>query len=188
MRRPTIISIRRSMVVAATASVPTLRPSRKTVTRSPISNTSSRRCRGRLVENQDFDVLGKRLRDFDEPPFARGQLSHAGVRIDLHVHPLEQDSHGVAHRGAVNDGPSAAPHLPPGVDVLGHVDFGKNDRMLIDDSHAGRAGRLDAGRLHLLAPDQKDAAVLPLETSDDLDQSRFAGAVFAQEAMDLVGA
>jgi hypothetical protein len=37
-------------------------------------------CRGWLVENQDFDVLGKRLRDFDDLPFARGQLSHAGVR------------------------------------------------------------------------------------------------------------
>ena len=73
-------------------------------------------------------------------------------------------------------------------DVLGDGELGEEQELLVDggDAAAGGLARGDGGEL--LVAEADAAAVGGVGAGDDLDERRLAGAVFAEERVDLAGA
>ena len=72
-------------------------------------------------------------------------------------------------------------------DVLGDGQVGKEQRLLIDRGDAEALRFRGAADLDRLAGEQDFAAVGLIDAGDDLDQRGFAGAVLAEQRMDLAG-
>ena len=72
-------------------------------------------------------------------------------------------------------------------DVLGDGELGKQQQLLIDRRDAGALGVVGRGEAGLAAVDQDRARVGLVDARTDLDQRRLAGAVLAEQRMDLAG-
>ena len=70
-------------------------------------------------------------------------------------------------------------------DVLGHRAVGHQVDLLVDRADAGRLRLLRRGELDGLAVEQDLAGILPVIAGQDLDQGRLAGAVLADQRMNL---
>ena len=69
-------------------------------------------------------------------------------------------------------------------DVLGHRQVGEQRRLLVDDGDAGGLGLRGAVEVHGFAVEQELPGVAAVEPGDDLDQSRLAGTVLADQGVD----
>ena len=72
-------------------------------------------------------------------------------------------------------------------DVLGHGQLGEQQQLLEHGGDAGGLRLLRAAEVDLAPVDADRARVRPVDAGDDLDQRRLAGAVLAQQRMDLAG-
>ena len=187
------------------------RPSRNTVTRSAISKTSSmrwltkriatpwpRRSRDQLnscaTSWADSDAVGSsmiRTRTLSEIALAistdccaASVRPRAGLRTSMATPSVGEDRLGLARTSRASRSTCAAV-LVADEDVLGDVQVGEEQRLLVDrrDAEALRLGGAADG--HRLAVEQDLAAVGLVDAGDDLDQRRLAGAVLAEQRMDL---
>ena len=143
--------------------------------------------RGRLVHDQHAGVERERLGDLD--PLPVGDRERAHRRGDVELVDLErgQDLGGAgAHGGPVH----AAPTVARGVaqeDVLGHAQIGEQQQFLEHRGDAGGLRLLRSGEVDLVPIDADRARIRAIDARDDLDQRRLAGAVLAEQRVDLAG-
>ena len=208
--RPTMSRISVTSVTSATGRVEMCRPSRSTVMRSLSSNTSSRRWLtkriatpdaasrrtwrnsrlhlvrrqrgGRLVHDQDADVAGHRLGDLDRLLAGDGELRRRRPRVDVDLEAGEDRRRPLLHRRA---SARASPPVWPMKMFSDDGEVGEDERFLVDAGDAQRLGVGRAAQLDDLAVDLEVAGVGPVQPGHDLDQRRLAGAVLADEGVDL---
>ena len=139
---------------------------------------------GRLVQHENLGLRRHRLHDFDDEPLFRVQTEDAGARIDRNVvAPLLQKP--PYPGGKVHQGRSfRLGHAE--IQILGHGQIRHQGRFLADDGEPQEA--CSFGVAHRLDAVDDDAAFLRYERAGrDGHERRLAGAVLADEAMDLAG-
>ncbi len=71
--------------------------------------------------------------------------------------------------------------------VLGHRQVGRDAELLMHHGDAGRVRVAHRAEVRLLAVEQEAAGEIGVHAGDDLHQRAFAGAVLADETVDLAG-
>jgi hypothetical protein len=129
---------------------------------------------GRLVEQQHARIDRQRLGELDELALGHAQLGHRCRRVDVEAHPLQVLARLRLERLPVDE-PTAPAHRPAAHQhVLGDRALRNQAELLVDDPHV---------------PADLDGAGVRLQVArDDLHQRRLAGAVLAQQRVDLPGA
>ena len=139
-----------------------------------------RQHRGRLVEDQEFRILHQRAHDLDALAFADRQLPDLAPGIE---------------RKPVNAGYffKARRHVLEGFlaveserDVFRHGEIVEQREMLEHHADAAAARFRWSGEHHLLALPAHFAFARLDQSVDDLDERRFAGAVLAEQRVDLL--
>ena len=99
---------------------------------------------------------------------------------------LEQRRRLALHRAAVDD--AARGRLAAEEHVLGHRAVGQQVELLVDDPDAGGLRRVRVAERDLLAVDADRPVVGRVDAGEHLHQRRLAGAVLADDRVDLAGA
>ena len=154
-------------------------------------SAANRRCtsgwrqgRGRLVENDDAGAGKQHARQFDQLLQADRQAAHAGAGVDLEAEAGQLGLCLALHARPVDD--AAGKHrLHAEEHVLGHRQVGHHGQFLVH--HADAVGQRVMRRMELdrLAVDAHLALEAVIDAGDDLHHRRLAGAVLADEAVDL---
>ena len=188
-------------------------PLRKTVISSEIFRMSSRKCEmkmklrplafrrlsgeeplhlrgrqrgGRLVENDDARAGEEHAGDLDQLLQADRQRAHALARIDVDAEAGEMLARLAHHALPVDD--AALHRLRAEEHVLRHRQVGHDGELLVHHADAGIERVAGGAEAHLAALDLHRAGEIGMHAGDDLHQRRLAGAVLADEAVDLAGA
>ena len=141
--------------------------------------------RGRLVHHDDAGVERQRLADLDDLLLGNRQAAGYAVGVDRHAQPLEQRSRLALHR-AVVDPPATAQGLAGNEDVLGNRDVREEGGLLEDDRDPGVArGRRPGQDERVAVGVDERATVGRVDAAEDLDERGFAGAVLADDGVDL---
>jgi hypothetical protein len=137
----------------------------------------------RLVEHEHPSAAIERLQDLHALLDADGKVGHACARV--HLEPVPTGQVGDVAPGLVQVHDPAGGRLVAQHDVLGHRERRDQHEVLVHHADA-QPDRVDrAGDLHRL-PVQEDLAVVrPREPVDHVHQRRLAGAVLAEEGVDL---
>ena len=143
-----------------------------------------RQDRGRLVEDEDLGVAGERLDDLDPLLDADGQVLDQRVGVDVEAEPLgdlaDPLAGGVEVERAGEPGGLVAEH-----DVLGDGEDRDEHEVLVDHADAGGDRVAGAGEvLHHVVEDDL-ALVGRVEAVEDVHQRGLAGAVLAEQRVDL---
>jgi hypothetical protein len=85
------------------------------------------------------------------------------------------------------DAAKALQRLRPDEDVLRHAQIGEQRRLLEDDRDAGPLRLLGVVEDRFLSVDDETSGIGPVNTRQNLDERRFAGAVLTDEAVHLTG-
>jgi hypothetical protein len=131
-----------------------------------------RQRRGDLVEQQQHGVEGQRARQVEHAQRRQRQLRDELGEVDLELHALEP----AADRVGVGVGEA---------EVLEDGEVGDQRRVLEDGREAELAGAARAAHGHFLAPDRDAATVRVDHAGERLDQCGLAGAVGAEQRVDL---
>src|SRR5918996_1589761 len=190
--RPTIICTKVVSLVVRVSTVPTSAPSRRAVTRSVISRTSSRSCETKRMDAPlaaaDGSNLLERAHDREQRALHRLELADHRGRVDADAVALERlartpplappgDQPARPRRGDVRD-----------AQVLQDAQLLDEPQVLVHEAHAELAELAGRQRQpHVLAVDQQLALVRLVEAGEHLDQRRLAGAVLPEEAVHLPG-
>ena len=143
-----------------------------------------RQRRRRLVHHDHPRVRRQRLRDLDELLIGDREPAGEPVRVEANAEPLEDRRRLASHSPRV-DATEPLERLHTDEDVLGDGQIGEERRLLEDDRDPGRLRLLGRVEDRLLAVDEQAPGVGPVDAREDLDQRRLAGAVLADEAVDL---
>ncbi len=137
---------------------------------------------GRLVEDDDADLLGERLGDLDDLLVRDREVADGAPRVDVEPEPVEEVARPPVQTGPCDDG-RQLPHE----DVLGHRKVGGERRLLVDhrDAARGRDPRVEA--LLGLAADQDLPGVSRDLAGQNPHQRRLAGPILAEQRVDLAG-
>ena len=212
--RPTISDASDAGVASVGSADPTTRPLRSTVMRSATASTSrslwvmktidlpwsvealdhpeelvdlaGREHRGGLVEDQDRRVPEQRLDQLDPLLLADRQVLHPGVGVD--GHPEVGAEGRDALRAGVEVEQGTAAQLVAQHHVLGDRERLHQLEVLVDHADAVGDGVGRAPEAHGLALDDELAGVGLVEPEDHVHERRLAGAVLAQQAVDLAAA
>ena len=140
---------------------------------------------GRLVQDQQPHPLGQRLGDFDELLLADAEIGDQRVRRFAQAHLRQQLLGPPIHRVAVD-------HAEPlgrmrQEDVLRDRHQRNQRQLLVDDDDAERFGIVDVAKTPLLAveDDRPFIAAMGIDAAQHLHQRRLAGAVLADQCVDL---
>ena len=193
------------------------RPLRKIVTVSEIASTSSRKCemktmlrplardaaqhleqplhlgrrqrRGRLVEDDDAGAREQHAGELDQLLQADRQRAHAGARIDVDAEAGEMLAGAARPCARQSTMPSRGDRLLAEKDVLGDREVG-NDRSAPGAPCRCRrpAHRAPSGSAPRVPSIVMRPSILRVNAGDDLHQRRLAGAVLADQAVDLAAA
>ena len=138
--------------------------------------------RGRLVQDQRLPALIQRAQNLH--PLLHPDREGADDRIGINVKPIL-----IGELGDPLPGRLAVEHDPrsfgPENDVLGHGEAGDEHEVLVDHRQPGEHGIARALEPHRLTVDPDLALVRVVEPEQDVHQGRFAGAVLAQQRVDL---
>ena len=144
---------------------------------------SRQRC-GRLIHDQHPDVQRDRLGDFHRLLRGERQAARRAAHVE-HDAQRAEDSLGFAeHPAPVGEG---AAILVSNEYVLGDVEVGKEQRFLIDGGDAVALRFRRAGHRYRRPGKEDVAAIRLVDARHDLDQRRLAGAVLAEQRVDLAG-
>ena len=140
---------------------------------------------GRLVEDEDPGVLVERPCDLDQLLLRGGESFDRAVRVD--ADPQRGDGVGrlPSHLALVQ--PAAPTQLPTQVHVLHDRQMRGQAELLPDDRDALPAHPRDGGLTAKLPHHHQAATLVGQGAADDLDERRLAGAVLADERVDLTG-
>ena len=140
--------------------------------------------RRRLVEDED-----PRRRDVKRPAdrrhlLDRDRIGAQGLRhVDLDVEVVEDPGGPAVHRPPID--PTPAPRRAPDQDVLGHRKVRAEIDLLVDGADPDGLGVLGGSDVDVLPVEGDGAGIRPLDAGQDLDQRGLAGAVLADEGVDL---
>ena len=147
-------------------------------------------CGRRLVHLDHLGVEADGLGDLDDLLLGDREAADEGPGLEAGDAEAGEQLLGVAAHAAGVDRAEAAeaPRLATEPDVLGDRPLEEQVELLEHRGHTG-ALRLDrVAERHLLAADDDRAAVGGVDAGEHLHERRLAGAVLADEAMDLTGA
>ena len=149
--------------------------------------TSALRQRGgRLVHDQDARVVRQRAQDLDPlavcRPTARRRSGRRRGRRSRARRAAPRPSSRIARQSIR---PPSARGAWPRKMFSATDKLGKEQQLLIDRRDAGALGVLGRAEARRAAVDQDLAAVGLIDAGHDLDQRRLAGAVLAEQRMDL---
>ena len=143
--------------------------------------------RGRLVHDQDVGVEGQRLGDLDHLLLGDREVADPRARVELQVQRLEQLARLRVERPLVEENGSRARGSRPMKMFWATVRCGIRLSswwiMLMPRSWAARG----IGDFDLLAANADRARVRAVDAGEDLHQRRLAGAVLADQRVDLAG-
>jgi hypothetical protein len=139
---------------------------------------------GRLVQYDDARAGEQYAGDFHQLLQTKRQSAHghAGIKIDAKT--LQVLGGGTAHRAPI-DQAEAVDRLDAKMNVLGNRQRAHGGQFLMDHADPGGTrilGRVEADQSSI---ELHRAAVLDVNAGNDLHQSRFAGTVFADQAMNF---
>ncbi len=123
------------------------------------------------------------LGDLDQLLFGDDQRARARVRVDLEADLAQHLARRAAHRRVVEQ--PATLQLAAEEDVLGHGEVLGEVELLVDEDDARGLGGARIGEATGDAVDRQLAFARRLVTGEDLHQRRLAGAVLAEQAVDL---
>ncbi len=143
--------------------------------------------RGRgLVHHEDADVGGERLRHLDDLLPRDGEFADGRSRADADgAEVVEQPGGPPFHRRPVDE--AEALRLPAEEDVLGHGAVRQECQLLVDDADARRLGLRRVAERPGHAVDFDAPAVGSVLAAEQFHESRLAGAVLADDGVDLTG-
>gem|GEM_PF-4263135 len=142
---------------------------------------------GRLVEDQKLDPLRQCLGDLDQLLLADAEAVDQGLRAFLQSDLGQQCLGPLVGLGPVDHAPAG--DLVAEVDVLGDRQQGHQRQFLVDDDDAFGLAVVDAGKARgpALVEDLALVAAMRVDPRQHLHQRRLAGAVLADQRMDLAG-
>ena len=149
-----------------------------------MADLDSRQRRAGLVENQDPRLLRGRLDDLGQLLLAGAQLGDAQLGIDLDAQLAKQLARPALGR-AVVDHAETVTRLAGQEDVLGDAQRRHQTHLLEDHRDAGPACRFGAVLGQRRAVDLDRAFVGHVHAVQDLEDGRLAGAVAAEQRVDL---
>ena len=152
-------------------------------TRNRLSRSFSPEQGGRLVHDQDAGLPVERLGDLDELLLGNRQRRDLGIDRELDTQRVEDLARPGLDRRPVH-GPSLGGQVAE-EDVLGDGEVAGEVELLVDGRDAQRLGVVRAADLDGLSLEQDLPLVLAVRTREDLDQGRLAGAILAEEGVDL---
>ena len=139
---------------------------------------------GWLVEHEDPGIAIEGLEDLDPLLPADGQRSNLCLRVDLEPEPLaELDDPAVRLLAVEEDRPGH--RLLAEQDVLGNREDGDEHEVLMDHVDPARDCVRRAGDRRLPAVEQDYSLVRSGKAVEDIHQRRLAGAVLAEQRVDL---
>ena len=141
---------------------------------------------GGLVEDEHPGLAGQGLDDLHALLDADGQVLDAGGRVDVEAEALGDLADPGGRGRGVDD-----PHRPDRLVAQGHGLGDGEDRhqheVLVDHADPGGHGVARPGEGHGLAVDEDLALVRPVQAVQDVHEGGLAGAVLAQQGVDLTG-
>jgi hypothetical protein len=142
---------------------------------------------GRLVEHEHAALPVQRLGDGDQLALGEAQRAHAPLRIDTHIELGQRGARVLPHARSVDqrERSKAAHREIAERDILGDRQRRHQPQLLRDGNDAGGDGVARAGEMAGLAGDENIAAVGTMHTAEDADERRLAGAVLADNGVDL---
>ena len=145
-----------------------------------------RQRRGRLVQNDDPCPGKQHPGDLDQLLQADRQVAEPRQRIDVDTESRELLT-GLARHAPPLHQTEAIGGLHAEKHVLGDRQIGRDAELLMDHGDAGCAGIADRPEPDFLAIQRKAAREFRVHAGDDFHQRALAGAVFADETVDLAG-
>ncbi len=139
-----------------------------------------RQHRGRFVEDQEFRILHQRTHDLDALAFTHGQLPDLAFGIERK--PVNTGYFLKARRHVLERFLAVEPER----DVFRHRKIVEQREVLEHHADAAAAGFRRSGENHLLALPAHFAFARLDQSIDGLDERRFAGAVLAEQGVDLL--
>ncbi len=139
--------------------------------------------RGRLVQDDDAGAGIEHAGELDQLLQPDRQRAHGGSRIDVEAQHLELAPGARAHGLPVDHAVSG--QLLAEIDILRDREVGDDGELLVHHADPGIeriAGRME---LHVLAVDQHPPSIGRVHAGDDLHHGGLAGAVLADQAVDL---
>ena len=137
----------------------------------------------RLVEHDDLGLAGETFQDLDLLAFADRQGRDQGIERHVDAEALGGLAEAIPFTGAVEAAPAVAQ-----AKVLQHRQLADQAEMLVNHGDAARERVGGSARAVGVPAEQESAAIGPIEAEDQVAQRRLAGAVLAQQAVDLAGA
>ena len=138
---------------------------------------------GRLVHHQDARGVGQRLGDGDDLPPADRKLADRLIDVELDADRLQAGAGRAPHRRTVEH--ARARQLPPQEQIGGDVEARHEIELLKDRGDARRLRGARIGEAHGRAVDAHFAGVGLDDAGENVHQRRLAGAVFAEQRMNL---
>jgi hypothetical protein len=136
-------------------------------------------------EDQHLGVGEHRLGDLDHLLLGPGQPADACLRFELEAEPAEHLERLLAHATTVDE--PGANRLATEEDVLLHRQLGHQAEFLEHGADAELARLVRGQAAHGLSLIGVAAAIGAQDARDDVDDGRLAGAVLAEENVDLAG-
>ncbi len=143
-----------------------------------------RQRRRRLVEDENAGIDHEGAPDLDDLTLRQRQLANRPVDVELFAELPENAPRAFAHRPVVDQ---QTARLVAEIDVLGGVEVGHQPGVLIDHGDAASAGIGGACQGHRHAGDADLAGVRPRGAGQHAHQGRLAGAVLADQRVNLAG-
>ena len=141
--------------------------------------------RGRLVHHDQPRVHRQRAGDLDHLLLGDARVAHEGHRLDVEPEPAGDRPRVRGHLAPVRR-TAAAPGSRPMKTFSAIVRFGSERELLIDRRDAEALGVVRASRgVTVLAGERDRARVRLLGAGQDLEQRRLAGAVLAEQRVNL---
>ncbi len=142
--------------------------------------------RGRLVEDQYPGPLTQRAADRDQLALGEAQAVDPLVERDANAEPIERAPRVLGHGTAIDR--QAPRRQMPEHDVLGDRQGRDQPQLLGDHDDAGGERGARIGEAARRAVEPHGPAVRLVGTAQNLDQGRLAGAVLADQRVDLAAA
>ena len=140
---------------------------------------------GRLVEDQQLDLLGERLGDLDQLLLADAQIGDERVGQFLEANLRQEVARAAERHAPVDDAHPGG--LVAEEDVFGDRQQRHERQFLMDDDDAEMLAVGDARKAAFLAlkDDLPLVGAVGVDAAQDFHQGRLAGAVLAADRVDL---
>jgi hypothetical protein len=139
---------------------------------------------GRLVEDQEEGLPGEGAGDLDQLLLGGAEAADGGAGVEAEVEAVEEGAGVAVEAGPIDDARGAG-RFAAEEDVAGDVEGGDEAELLVDHGDAKVLGGLGRGNGDRLAGELNHPFVRLVDAIEDLHQGRLAGAILADQGVDL---